>query len=156
MKLEEKRNILQYVFGFSEHVISSSPLAAWYPHVHSTDPCSQISPPVLTHQMEWCASAPGVMVCGLPGWSLGEAGCIPGRWPWPFLLGHFVTTSTLYKYSSRCGSCTSPLFACAKAKIEILGGFMVSYGFSNSVSFRSRITCWFSLDLKFQVWKQNM
>lgn len=33
--------------------------------------------------------------------------------------------------------------------------FHTSFFFFLRVSFRSRITCWFSLDLKFQVWKQN-
>lgn len=94
------------------------------------------------------------MVCGLPGWSLEEAGCIPGRWPRPLPLGHSVTTSTQYKYS--CWVWHLILSPCqCKGKDQNPRGFMASCVFSYNISFKSRIACWFSLDLKFQVWKQN-
>lgn len=139
MQWAEKRSIPQDLFGFSECVISFPPLASQIPI-----PRSILQ--LLTHEeVEWCASTPGAMACGLPGWSVEEAGCIPGRWPRPLPLGHSVTMSTQYKYSSWVWH-----WLLSPCKDQNPRGFMVSYVFSFSISFRSRITCWFSLDLKFQ------
>lgn len=147
VQLEDKRNTAGSLG--SECAIPFLPRYA-VPTGPSTAPCSSAAPALTLKWSAVCQPQGGVW---LPGWSLGEADCIPRRWQWPLPLSHFVTTSTQYKYSPRCGHCTFLLFISAKAKIRI-GGFIVSCIFSHSVSFRFRTTCWFSLDLKCPVWKQ--
>lgn len=139
MQLEEKRTILQYLWGFYECIISFPPPS------HITQMFrAQIPVPSwassLTHGVEPCAQ-PQAVVCGLPGWSLGRQVAFQegdrGRASWPF-----CKHSHTIQYSSGCGGDTSLLLSSAKAKIGIQGAswFRVFVYFL-SVSFRSRITC---------------
>lgn len=91
-------------------------------------------------------------------------GCLGGAWrrqvafqegdQGPCLLAILSPRPHNTNTHAGCGTWFS-LLASAKAKIRIPEASWLHVFFLINISFKSRIACWFSLDLKFQVWKQN-